>query len=377
MRTILYVTGTRADFGLMLPTLRAIHADPSLRLKLCVTGMHLSPRYGMTVSEVEASELDIAGRIAVDVDTDSGLGMGLAAGAILTGIAEMLARQRPDLVLVLGDRTEMLAASIAAICAGIPLAHVHGGERSGTIDESIRHAISKLAHVHLVTTSGSRERLVAMGEPPQTVFVVGAPGLVGLRALASRSREQLLAEQRLDPALPTALVLFHPVVQEAAQAGEQMQALLDAVHDQGYQAVCLLPNADTGNSMIRQAIQGFCDEHAGFRALAHLTRRDFVSLMAVCDVMIGNSSSGILEAASFGTPVVNVGDRQNMRERNNNVVDTQPGADAIRAAIQAARALRGRVTTNLYEQAGTDQLIVSILKALRIDTALLKKINTY
>lgn len=377
MRRILYVTGTRADFGLMLATLRAIHAHPDLDLQVCVTGMHLSERFGMTMREVEASGLPIVARIPVDVDSDSGLGMSLATSAMLKGLSELVASQQPDIVLLLGDRLEMLAGAIAAVCIGIPIAHLHGGERSGTIDESIRHAISKLAHLHLVTTDGSRERLIRMGERPEMVHVVGAPGLVGLRELARRTRQDLLSEHRLDPGQPTAAVLFHPVVQEAEQAAAQTQALLEAVMQGGYQAICLLPNADTGNSSIRNVIEAQAARDARFKAVSHLPREDYVSLVATCDLLIGNSSSGILEAATFGTPVVNVGDRQFGRERNANVFDSSADSASICRAIQAARAFPRGSGRNLYSQDDTVRRILQALHGLRIDLALLKKANTY
>ncbi|MEO5882999.1 MAG: UDP-N-acetylglucosamine 2-epimerase [Caldimonas sp.] len=376
MRTVLYVTGTRADFGLMLSTLRTIAAHPGLSLQICVTGMHLSSRFGMTVDEVVASGLPIAAQIRLDIDNDSGLGMALATGDALNGIARLLAKTRPDVVLVLGDRTEMLAAATAAVCLGIPVAHIHGGERSGTIDESVRHAISKLAHLHLVTTEASRARLIAMGERAESVLVVGAPGLVGLKALASRDREALATEQGLDASRPIALVLFHPVVQEAIDAGEQMKGLLAAVHRAGYQTLCLLPNADAGNTAIRDEILRCIAEYPRFRAVAHLQRTDFVSWMASCDLFVGNSSAGILEAASFGTPVVNVGDRQHARERNSNVVDVPADEQQIDGAIRAASQLRPD-ETNIYFQEGTDLLIAARLAELSIDRALLKKSNTY
>lgn len=377
MRKVLYVTGTRADFGLMLRTLHAIDRHDGLSLRVCVTGMHLSDRFGMTVREVETSGLAIAARLPVDIDHDSGLGMALVAGDTLNAFARLLQSERPDVVLLLGDRIEMLACAIAAVCQGIAIAHAHGGERSGTIDESLRHAISKLAHLHLVTTPGSRDRLLAMGERADATFVVGAPGLVGLHELATRSRASLLAEHKLDAGRPTAVVLFHPVVQEAAETGTQMQALLTALAQDGIQAICLLPNADAGNSHIRAVIERHCASHEGFKAVAHLHRGDYVSLLACCDLLAGNSSSGILEAASFGTPVVNIGDRQNLRERNANVFDCPPVLDAIRAAVRRARDFPRSNTTNLYVQADTDQRIAYILHSFPLDLALLKKSNTY
>jgi GDP/UDP-N,N'-diacetylbacillosamine 2-epimerase (hydrolysing) len=375
-RRVLYLTGTRADFGLMLPTLQRLQATPEIALELGVTGMHLSPRFGLTVREVEASGLPIAVRIPAEIDDDS-IGMGRGAAQIMAGVVALLAERKPDIVLLLGDRAEMLAGAFAAVLAGVPVFHLCGGERSGTIDDAMRHAISKLAHVHLVATEGSRERLLRMGEEASRIHVVGTPGLVGLAALATRSRSELAGEHGLDAGRPLALVLFHPVVQDAAIAGEQCRVLLQAVRDEGLQALCLMPNADSGNAQIRTAIEQACAAAPGFRAVTHLPRSDYASLLAVADVLVGNSSSGLIEAATFGTPVVNVGDRQQGRERNANVTDAEPVLPELRKAIAAARRRERRPMHNVYGDGDTDARVASILSSLRLDTALLKKAMTY
>lgn len=376
-RKVLYFTGTRADFGLMQPTLRRIAATPGLALEICVTGMHLSERFGSTFREVEASGLQIAARVPADVDDDSALGMARAAAQVMHGAVSVLEERRPHIVLVLGDRAEMLSAGLAAVLAGRAVVHLCGGERSGSVDDAMRHALSKLAHVHLVATAQSRERLLRMGEPADRIHVVGMPGLVGLRALASRSRGDLAAEHGFDVARPLAVVLFHPVVQDAALAGEQCRTVLEAVRDEGLQALCLMPNADAGNARVRDAIEAVCAATPAFRAVTHLPRHDYVSLLAASDVLVGNSSSGVIEAASFATPVVNVGDRQRDRERNANVVDAEPTLGALRRAIAAALGRARRPLRNVYGDGDTDVRVAAILASLRIDTALLKKATTY
>lgn len=376
-RRVLYLTGTRADFGLMLPTLRAIHARPGLAVEVAVTGMHLSRRFGHTLDEVEASGLPIVACLPAEVDDDSGDAMARAAAAVATGYAALLAQRRPELCLLLGDRWEMLAAALCATLAGRPIVHVCGGERSGSVDDAMRHAISKLAHVHCAATEGARQRLLGLGEAPERIHVVGAPGLVGLEALATRSRADWSAAHGLDPVRPIAAVLFHPVVQDAALAGVQVQAVLEAVRGHGMQALCLMPNADAGHARIREVIEQVCTRWPGFRAVTHLPRQDYVSLVAGADVLVGNSSSGIVEAASFGTPVVNVGDRQAGRERNANTVDCEAEPAAVAAAI--ARALehpRGD-RRNVYGDGRTDQHIAALIAGLRLDDGLLKKTMSY
>jgi GDP/UDP-N,N'-diacetylbacillosamine 2-epimerase (hydrolysing) len=336
----LAVTGTRADFGLMRSTYALIAKDPRLQLSLLVTGMHLDATHGRTVDEVRATGWRIAAQVAVDTASRTPLAMAQGIGTMLSGMANVLARESPDLLLVLGDRGEMLAAAIAALHLGVPCVHVHGGERSGTVDDSVRHAISKLASWHLVATEESRERLLRMGEAPQRVHVVGAPGLDGLAALGAMALEAAWPTScRGGPALRFALVVFHPVVQQAAQAAEQALALSDALCDLGLPLVWLAPNSDAGSADVASALaKAQAAWPTGSCLVTHVERAQFVSLMRHAAVMAGNSSAGIIEAASFGTPVVNIGDRQNLRERNSNVIDTPAQLDAIRTALRRALA---------------------------------------
>ena len=376
-RKVLYVTGTRADFGLMEPTLRTIAADPRLQLGLVVTGMHLSERFGLTACDIARSGLPVVAEIPVDLDTDSGLAMAVAAGEMLVAFARAFAAHRPDIVLVLGDRLEMLSAAIAATCTDCAAAHLHGGERSGTIDESIRHAVSKLAHFHFTTTAGSAARLERMGEAAERIAVVGAPGLVGIERVAAPSRAELARRYELDPGGPIAAVLFHPVVQDADRAGKQAAALFDALADHALQAVCLLPNADAGNSPIRDEVQARAAAARGLRPITHLERSEYLALVAGCDVLVGNSSSGILEAGSFGTPVVNIGERQTARERNPNVIDVGYARGAISAAIGEALVHGRYEPSNLYFQPETDRRVADLLASVPLDRAVRKKLNTY
>lgn len=375
-RRICYVTGTRADFGLMRSTLQAIHRDPALSLSVMVTGMHLSPRYGMTVTEVEASGLPIAARIAVDVDPATGLTMATNIGRMLVGFAERLAADRPDLVLLLGDRGEMLAGAVAALHLDIAIAHLHGGERSGTVDEPVRHAISKLSHFHFVATEGSRERLVRMGEDPARIWVTGAPGLDGIAGLARAERATLAGPLGFDAGRPMALMVLHPVLQEAQAGGAAAQAIVDALRGRGVQVLALMPNADAGSEPIRTVLEERA--RAGDIALAtHLPRDEFVAWMAAADLMVGNSSSGIIEAASFGTPVVNVGSRQNLRERNINVIDVDLDPGRLGRAISTALGAGRLPAANVYGDGRAGERIVRLLRTISLDPASRTKVNAY
>lgn len=376
MRKICYITGTRADFGLMEGTLKAIAADPRLELSLVVTGMHLLARYGHTVDDIVAAGLPVRARIPVQMDPATGATMARNIGLMLAGMVDALEAIGPDLVLLLGDRGEMLAGALAAIHLNIPVAHVHGGERSGTVDEPVRHAISKLAHYHFAATEEAAARLVRMGEAPAQVHVTGAPGLDGLTALARSDRAALCAGAGLRADLPLALLVFHPVLQEAGEAGVQTRHLVEALRARAMQVVALMPNSDAGSDAVRAALAGY-EGSAGVHLATHFARERFVSWMAAADLMIGNSSAGIIEAASFGTPVLNIGSRQGLRERNANVSDVAAEPAALDAAIGAALA-RGRLPChNLYGDGASAQRIAALLAALPCDAAVLMKSNAY
>lgn len=375
-RRICYLTGTRADFGLMASTLRRIDADPRLSLSLIVTGMHLSERFGRTIDEIEATGLHIAERIAVDHDLTGGAGMAQNLAAMLHGLVPALERLRPDLLLLLGDRGEMLAGAIAAIHLGIPVAHLHGGERSGTVDEPVRHAVSKLSHLHLVATSDARDRLVRMGERGDSIHVVGAPGIDDLLACPRPPRAELCRAAALDAERAVALMVFHPVLQEARDAAGQVRAIVDAALAEGVQLLALLPNSDAGHEAVRAELLDA--ERMGRLVLRkHLRRDEYIGWLACCDVLLGNSSSGIIEAASFGTPVVNVGSRQNLRERNSNVIDVPPERHALQAAIAKALSIGRHGAENVYGDGRAGPRIVEVLAHANLDARLMAKCNAY
>lgn len=376
MRKAIYVSGTRADFGLMLVTLKAIASRPEMSLSVAATGMHLSSQYGNTVTEIEASGLQICGRIPVDIDQTTGHTMARAAGQVVVQLADLFHRERPDIVVLLGDRGEMLAGAIAALYQNIPVAHICGGELSGTVDEPVRHAISKLSHYHFVATDGARKRLERMGERPEHIFVTGTPGLDGLRQLPDQTRAELLAHAGFSADRPVALVVFHPVVQQQDDAGIQASAVMQAAVNSGLQVICLMPNSDAGGSNIREAYSAF-EGHRDVRLFAHLARPRFVAWMAAADVMVGNSSSGILEAASFHLPVVNVGSRQQGRERSDNVIDVGVGEAEIRSSIISALSMGKRPVRNVYGDGRASERISEHLSGLPLTGEVLFKLNCY
>ena len=376
MRKVFYVTGTRADYGLMASTLARIASHPALTLQVAVTGMHLSAAYGMTVREIEAAGLPIVARLPTGVDERSADAMAHGIGQAVIGLTDTMRRHAPDLMLLLGDRGEMLAGAIAALHCGIPIAHLHGGERSGTVDEPVRHAISKLSHWHFVATHESRDRLVRMGERPEHIWVTGAPSLDGIEAEADLSREATLRILGLNTRERYVLVLFHPVVQEASDASSQTRALRQALERVviagGRQVVWLDPNADAGGGGILQALTG-----ASVHRIRHLPRAHYLAALRHADVLVGNSSSGIIEAASFGTPVVNVGSRQNARQRNANTLDCEPLQAAIESALQMQLANGPYPADNVYGGGGAGGRIVKLLADCPLAPGILNKVNTY
>ena len=375
-RRIIYLSGTRADFGLLRSTLQRIAATDGLSLQILVTGMHLSQAHGATVDEIRASGLPVCAELPLDMDTRSAGSMANCIADCLRGVTAVLEKERPDLLLVLGDRGEMLAGAIAALHLGIPCVHIHGGERSGTVDEPVRHAISKLSSYHLVATSGSRQRLVAMGEEPARIHVTGAPGLDDIIAAPPQSRAECLAALGLAPDARFVLAVFHPVVQQAADASAQTQALLQGLAAVGLPVVWLAPNADAGSLGVLGALDAG-SLPAGLRRVTHLPRPLFIAAMRHCEVLAGNSSAGIIEAASFGTPVVNVGDRQRLRERNGNVVDVPPQAAAIENAVRAVLGHGRGPCDNVYGDGTAGERITALLARLPLDAAVLEKVNTY
>ena len=372
-RRVCYLTGTRADFGLMSSLL--VDSVRYSFSSVLLTGMHLSDRFGMTVNEITDHGLE-SPHIPLDHDNSTGVSMASNIGHMLIGIVHALEVRRPDCLVLLGDRGEMLAGALAAAHLRIPIVHLHGGERSGTIDEPVRHSISKMSNLHLVSTSAARERLIRMGEVANHIHVVGAPGLDGLNDLATFDREQLCLSVGFDPKLPVALLVYHPVLIEQASASQQIKHLLEAVLSNGFQVLALMPNSDVGSDAIRRVLH---EESQLSRIVlrTHLKRSEFVSWMSVVDVMIGNSSSGIIESATFGTPVVNVGSRQDFRERNLNVIDVPASTSEICSALKAVLKVGRFPQVNLYGDGRAGARIVNFLADTDWTTFPLAKSNAY
>jgi UDP-hydrolysing UDP-N-acetyl-D-glucosamine 2-epimerase len=380
MRTIAIVTVARSDYGIYRPVLRRIQREPGLRLMLFAAGMHLSPQFGMTVNAIEQDGFGVDERVEMLLSSDTPEGVAKSLGLGVIGFAQAYARSRPDILVVLGDRYEMLAAAAAALPFKIPVAHIHGGESTeGAIDESIRHSITKMSHLHFASTEAYARRIVQMGEEPWRVTVSGAPGLDNLTDLYPLSREELEAQYGLclsDP-IGALLVTYHPVTLEYEQTEAQVVELLSALWGAAMPVVFTYPNADTNNHVIAEMIEDFVARTPDARLVANMGTQGYFSLMSMAAAMVGNSSSGIIEAASFKLPVVNVGNRQAGRIRPRNVIDVACHREAILGGIRRATSSEFRASlsdlVNPYGDGHAAERIVQRLKTVCLDDKILVK----
>jgi UDP-hydrolysing UDP-N-acetyl-D-glucosamine 2-epimerase len=378
MRTIGVVTVSRSDYGYYLPVLRRIQQDPDLRLYLIVAGMHLSPDFGLTAQAIEQDGIEISERIEMLLSSDTPEGIAKSIGLGIIGFAQAYARFCPDILLLLGDRFEMLSAVVASLPFKIPVAHIHGGESTeGLIDEPIRHSITKMSHLHFTSTAFYAQRVIRMGEEPWRVVVSGAPSLDNLHQIQLLGREELEKMYNLDLGGLTLLVTFHPVTLEYEQSEMQMRELLRSLEKTDMKIVFTFPNADTFGRRLIEMIKQFAVRYRNAGVVANLGTQSYLSLMKHVSAMVGNSSSGIIEAASFKLPVVNIGNRQRGRLHGNNVIDVDCNSTEILAGIKKAVSseFRSRIAdmVNPYGDGHAAERIVDRLKQVRLDDKLLMK----
>lgn len=322
MRSVCVVTCGRSDLGLLLPVMKEIRRSQSLSLLLVATGMHLVREHGLTIHQIEAAGFTVDAQVDMLQAADSEEAIARAIGVGVMGFAGAWARLRPDVLLLLGDRFEILAAAAAALPFAIPIAHIHGGESTtGAFDEAIRHSLTKMSHLHFVSTEIYRRRVVQLGEDPGRVLVTGAPGLDHIAQLDPCSKDELEAFTGLSLAQAPLLVTMHPETLDVGSTAEQVEALVGALEDCGLPVVLTEPNADTCGRMISERLKTFVARHPGSASLVRsLGHQRYLSMLGHVRAMVGNSSSGIIEAASFGLPVVNIGRRQLGRVSGANVV---------------------------------------------------------
>jgi len=376
-RTIAVVTTSRADYSHLYWPLHDLSRHPDVDLKLIAMGPHLSPEFGHTIREIERDGLEIAARIECLLSSDTDVGMAKTIGVATLSLADCLGQMRPDLILLIADRYEMLAPAAVALALRIPIAHIEGGEISeGAIDDAVRHALTKMSHVHFTSTFEARARVIALGEEEWRVHRAGAPSIDHLRRNTLFTRSQLEGQLHIDLARPSAVVAYHPVtiVRDTTQEADALFAALSEV--QGQILFCY-PNADAGSRELIQRTEQFLEQRRDARVFVNLGAVAYWSLLRQVDVMIGNSSSGIMETPSFALPTVNVGMRQQGRERARNILDAAPEKAAILAKVELARSEQFRRLLegmqNPYGDGHASEKIVSVLTSVPLGEELLIK----
>lgn len=380
-RRIGVITGTRATYGYSRRLMKMIDASPRSELVLIVTGMHLLKEYGYSVGEIERDGLPIAARVDMAVGGDTGAAWAKSLGVEIQGMAQAFDMLKPEILLVSGDRGEMLAATLAAAYMNIPVAHLQSGDVSGHIDGSARHAITKLCHVHFPACEDSAKRVERLGEEKWRIFNVGAPQLD--EVVQGKKFTQKELEKKLSISLnqPTLLVIQHPVLIEIAQARQQMRETMEAVKELGYQALVIYPNVDAGGEEIIRVIKEY--ESLPFvHTFRNIDRIVFLSLLEHVGLLIGNSSCGILEAPSFKLPAINIGERQRGRMRACNVIDVGYSKKEILIAVKTVltdKKFKKKLATctNPYGDGDSSKRILKILEEIDITPALLDKQITY
>lgn len=335
MKKICVVTSTRAEYGLLKELVRNIHTDPKLELCLVVTGTHLSRDYGYTVSQIEKDGFPIAERIDILISGDTPAAISKTQGMAFISFSDMYVRQKPDMVVVLGDRTEMLSVAFAAANERIPIAHISGGETTeGAIDECVRHCLTKVSYLHFPGCETYRKRIIQLGEHPDRVFNYGDVGVEMVRIATKLDKTQLTKELGWDFTQPYICVVFHPVTLEIEQAGVQTEQLLNAIDKhQEFHYVFIQGNSDAGGQIVSQKIRTYAEQHNNCKLFASLESEVYTSVVANAVALMGNSSSGIVEAPALRIPTINIGDRQKGRLQANSILNCEPKSEEISEAI--------------------------------------------
>ena len=377
-RKICVVTGTRAEYGLLRWVIDGIAKSPVLELQLIATGMHLSPEFGLTVQEIEADGHRIDRKVEMLLSSDTPVGITKSMGQGMISFADALAELRPDLLLVLGDRFEIFAASASAMVAKIPIAHCHGGESTeGAMDEAIRHSITKMSSYHFVATEEYRSRVIQLGEQPQSIINVGGLGVDRINSMNLLDRHNLENRLGFQFLKKNLLITFHPVTLEKSTSEEQMKVLLKALGTlRDTRLIFTMPNSDTDSRVLIKLINAFCLENKHAKSFTSLGSLLYTSCLQFVDAVVGNSSSGLLEAPTFGKGTINIGDRQNGRIKATSVIDCEPKFESILFALEKLYSQSFQsslhLTINPYGTGGACKQIVHILEHLNFKKSLKK-----
>lgn len=367
-RKVCVVTGTRAEYGLLYWLMKEIETDQNLELQITVTGMHLSPEFGNTYSQIEKDGFSISKKVEMLLSSDSDIAIGKSMGIGVIGFSDAFADLSPDLVIVLGDRFEVFSAVSAAMIAKIPVAHLHGGELTeGAFDEYIRHAITKMSHLHFTATEEYKNRVIQLGEQPDRVFNVGGLGIENINRLKLLSRSDFEKAIGFKLGEKNILVTFHPVTLENNTSEVQFQALLDSLKKlKSKKIIFTKANADTGGRIINAMIEDYVMKHDNAVAFASMGQLNYLSALQFMDFVIGNSSSGLLEVPSFNVATIDVGDRQKSRIKAGSVINCLPTKKSIGDAIEKVYSKDFKDSLyeakNPYDGGNSSKVIVKIIK---------------
>ena len=372
-RKICVVTGSRADYGLLRFVMQGIKEDAELVLQVVVTGMHLSSTFGLTYRDIEADGFNIDAKVENLSSSDSPVGIAESMGKGLSGCAEAFSRLQPDLIVVLGDRFEIFAATAAALVAKIPVAHLHGGETTaGAFDEAFRHSITKMSHLHFVAAEEYRQRVIQLGEDPKNVFLVGGLSVDGVKSVNLLSKEELESSLGIKFQSKSLLITFHPVTLEDETSEAQMKELLSALSNlSDTTLIFTMPNADTGGLVLIKMIEQFVKLHHNAHSFISLGQQRYLSCIAHVDGVVGNSSSGLTEVPSFKKGTINIGARQLGRLQALSVINCEPKEEHIKGALTKLFSHEFKsslaTTSNPYGEGGASDLVVNVLRDIQID----------
>ena len=375
-RKICVVTGTRAEYGLLQPIMKAIKDDQVLELQLVVTGMHLSPEFGLTYKTIEDDDFKISEKIEILLSSDTSIGVAKAIGLATISFSETLDRLKPDFIMVLGDRFELLAVAQVALVSRIPIVHLAGGDvTEGAFDEAIRHSITKMSQLHFVTNKESEKRVHQLGEDPENIHLVGNPGLDHLNSLKLMEKNELEKSLRYSFKSKNILVTFHSVTLDNVPSVNSFSALLEALDGLGEDIGIIFtrPNSDTEGRQLIKMLDEYVEDRSNCIVYTSLGQLRYLSTVALVDVVVGNSSSGILEVPSLKTATVNIGDRQKGRLRADSIIDCEPITENIKESIQQAFKLDCSTVVNPYGDGNTTERVLKVLREINHPERLIKK----
>ncbi|MDE2589423.1 MAG: UDP-N-acetylglucosamine 2-epimerase (hydrolyzing) [Patescibacteria group bacterium] len=377
MRRVVVTTGTRAEYGILRPVLHAISTNKKFELFLIVTGSHLSKKYGLTINEIKKDGLRIFAKVDMIPKENTAYSMSKSVGEGIIKFSKIFKRIKPHINLVLGDRDEMLASAIAAYHMNIPNAHIHGGDKSGGIDEYNRHAITKISNIHFAATKESRDRIIRMGENPKYVFLTGSPSIDEVMSNKITNKKDLELEYGIRFTGNEILLLYHPVTTDLDKSEKEVRNILKVIIKIKHTTITIFPNSDAGSNKIRGYLKSYSNKYKFIRTYITVPRNDYLGMLKNCGVLVGNSSSGMIEASYFNTPIVNIGDRQKGRERGRNVIDVKSGSpSSIYVAIQTAlkRKSSGKsIVDYAYGRGNAAEMIVKYLEKIPLGKELIQK----